>query len=71
MRSASCCCSRASGVADVDFERDVRPILQKHCHRCHGEKKQEGGLRLDIRRWALAAATPDRRSKRASPAANS
>ena len=44
----------ANAPADVDFARDVRPILQKHCTRCHGEKKQEGGLRLDIRRRALA-----------------
>src|SRR5687768_1582941 len=41
-------------AADVDFARDVRPILQKNCFRCHGEKKQEGGLRLDVRRRALA-----------------
>jgi hypothetical protein len=41
-------------AADVDFARDVRPLLQKHCVRCHGERKQEAGLRLDIRRRALA-----------------
>src|SRR5688500_14385530 len=45
---------RSAGAADVDFARDVRPILQKNCFRCHGEKKQEGGLRLDIRRRAFA-----------------
>ncbi len=39
-------------AADVDFARDVRPILTKHCVRCHGTKKQEGGLRLDVRRLA-------------------
>ncbi len=43
-----------ANAADVDFARDVRPLLQKHCVRCHGEKKQEGGLRLDVRRRALA-----------------
>ncbi len=43
-----------AGAADVDYARDVRPIIQKHCVRCHGEKKQEGGLRLDVRRRALA-----------------
>jgi hypothetical protein len=41
-------------AVDVDFARDVRPVLQKHCFRCHGEKKQEGGLRLDLRSRALA-----------------
>ncbi|HEY1188954.1 MAG TPA: DUF1549 domain-containing protein, partial [Gemmata sp.] len=31
----------------VDFERDVQPILAKHCVSCHGPDKQKGGLRLD------------------------
>lgn len=35
------------------FERRVRPILNEHCIRCHGPKKQEGGLRLDSRAGAL------------------
>jgi mono/diheme cytochrome c family protein len=29
------------------FESNVRPVLIEHCVRCHGEEKQEGGLRLD------------------------
>ena len=28
------------------FEMHVRPALVKHCIKCHGESKQEGGLRL-------------------------
>ncbi|MEQ9410196.1 MAG: DUF1553 domain-containing protein [Fuerstiella sp.] len=28
------------------FENHVRPTLVKHCIKCHGETKQEGGLRL-------------------------
>lgn len=31
------------------FEKRVRPVLVEHCQSCHGEKKQEGGLRLDSR----------------------
>src|SRR5689334_7081141 len=31
------------------FEREVRPILVDTCQKCHGEKKQEGELRLDSR----------------------
>ena len=31
------------------FETNVRPILVDHCQKCHGAKKQEGGLRLDSR----------------------
>ena len=37
----------------VDFVREVRPILQKHCYSCHGEKKQKSGLRLDIKAAAF------------------
>ncbi len=38
------------GAADGgDFTKEVRPILEKHCFECHGEKKQKGGLRMDRR----------------------
>ncbi len=42
-------------VADheVYFERDVRPLLDKHCVACHGSEKQEAGLRLDQRQAAM------------------
>ncbi len=33
----------------VDFQRDVAPLLQKHCWDCHGEGKRRGGLRLTNR----------------------
>jgi len=33
--------------AAPDFTRDVRPILQAHCVRCHGPQKAKGQLRLD------------------------
>ena len=29
------------------FEKSVRPLLIEQCHSCHGEKKQQAGLRLD------------------------
>lgn len=38
---------------EVDFARDVLPIFQNSCHKCHGADKQEGGLRLHKRRNAL------------------
>jgi hypothetical protein len=38
---------------NVDFGRDIQPILAERCFRCHGPKKQEGGLRLDVRRRAM------------------
>ena len=38
----------------VFFENKVRPILVANCHKCHGEKKQEGTLRLDAKAAILA-----------------
>lgn len=40
-------------AVDVDFVRDVQPILQKHCYACHGATKQKSGLRLDIKSEAF------------------
>ncbi|MFM9963881.1 MAG: PSD1 and planctomycete cytochrome C domain-containing protein [Planctomycetaceae bacterium] len=35
------------------FETNVRPVLIEHCQKCHGDKKQWGGLRLDSREALL------------------
>ncbi len=35
------------------FEKEVRPVLADHCYKCHGEKKQKSGLRLDSREFIL------------------
>ena len=35
------------------FEKQIRPLLVEHCVGCHGEKKQEGGLRLTSRDMLL------------------
>ncbi|CAN5865890.1 hypothetical protein BH23PLA1_BH23PLA1_26100 [soil metagenome] len=32
---------------EVEFEADVRPILDLYCFECHGSKTPEAGLRLD------------------------
>ncbi len=42
-----------AAAAPVDFVHDVRPILDKHCIECHGEKKQKSGLRLDVKAAAF------------------
>ena len=37
-----------------DFANRIRPLLETRCYSCHGPEVQDGGLRLDIRRRALA-----------------
>jgi len=32
---------------EIEFARDVQPILAKYCVSCHGNEKQESGFRLD------------------------
>ncbi len=47
------CSSVTGALADDEattfFERHVRPVLVERCQRCHGQKKQSGGLRVDSR----------------------
>ena len=45
--------SAGAAAAPVDFVREVRPVFEKHCTECHGEKKQKSGLRLDVKAAAL------------------
>jgi mono/diheme cytochrome c family protein len=40
---------KATPQAIEFFEREVRPVLVETCQKCHGDKKQEGALRLDSR----------------------
>ncbi|MBI5691498.1 MAG: PSD1 domain-containing protein [Verrucomicrobia bacterium] len=34
-------------AAPVDYLHEIKPLLTQHCVRCHGEQKEEGGLRVD------------------------
>ncbi|MCB1021263.1 MAG: DUF1549 domain-containing protein, partial [Acidobacteria bacterium] len=45
------CCLPLS--AAVDFVRDVKPIFDRSCAGCHGDKQQLGQLRLDARAIVL------------------
>ncbi|HEV8605108.1 MAG TPA: PSD1 and planctomycete cytochrome C domain-containing protein [Tepidisphaeraceae bacterium] len=38
---------------NIDFQRDVQPILKSTCYQCHGPDKQKGKLRLDSKSLAL------------------
>ena len=38
---------------DVEFEREIQPILESACIQCHNQERDEGGLRLDTLEAAL------------------
>ncbi len=44
----------AAPAAPADYSRDVKPLLARRCHRCHGAAKQKSGLRLDTAAQAVA-----------------
>jgi mono/diheme cytochrome c family protein len=43
-----------TAAGPVDFAKQVRPILEANCLKCHGADKHKGGLRLDSRAALLA-----------------
>jgi mono/diheme cytochrome c family protein len=43
----------SAGVPAVDFARDLQPLFAERCYDCHGEKKQESGMRADSREFLL------------------
>lgn len=42
-----------AGVEEVDFEKDVAPLLSRHCVACHNAKTSRSGLDLSSRQSAL------------------
>src|SRR5688572_19392191 len=62
--AAACLLSSAIASAaeplNVDFQRDIAPILRQQCVVCHGPSMQMAELRLDQRRFVLGEdADPD------------
>ncbi len=43
----------ASSKKDLTFAKDIKPIFEKSCFKCHGAEKQKGKLRLDTLGAAL------------------
>lgn len=43
----------APATRAVDFNRDIRPILEASCVKCHGHGKSKGGFQLDTRETFL------------------
>lgn len=42
---------------DIDFVRDIQPILRNHCYDCHAGTKEEGGLHLGVKAKAMLGGT--------------
>jgi mono/diheme cytochrome c family protein len=37
----------ASAQKDITYAKDIKPLFEASCFRCHGEKQKKGGIRLD------------------------
>src|SRR5579862_4620732 len=40
-------------TSPVDFDRDIKPLFENRCYRCHGEERPKSGFRLTTREAAL------------------
>ena len=49
LQVSACLLFSHASQAQASYQKDVAPILENHCVKCHGEEKQKSGLRLDQR----------------------
>jgi len=42
-----------SDAKDLTYDKDIKPIFEKTCFKCHGPEKQKGKLRVDSLQAAL------------------
>jgi hypothetical protein len=47
----------AQAPSQVDFQRDIQPLLRERCYGCHGPDQQMNGFRLDRRADAMRGGT--------------
>lgn len=50
---ASICLVTSVRAEDPDFVKDIAPILEASCVKCHNETKAKGKLRMDTKEMAL------------------
>ncbi|MFN4259349.1 MAG: c-type cytochrome domain-containing protein [Gemmataceae bacterium] len=46
-------CLTRPATAEVDFVKDIKPVLEQKCLQCHGAEKPKVGLRMDTREGVI------------------
>src|SRR6476660_4610684 len=50
---AALCLRLRASENGPDFIKEVQPVFERHCLKCHGPEKQKGGLRFDLKDGAF------------------
>src|SRR4051794_11898364 len=46
--STTCCIAAEAASTGGDFQRDIRPLLESACFKCHGAAKKKGSIDFSI-----------------------
>jgi hypothetical protein len=46
--------AKVTPIGQPYSEKDIKPLFEKHCYRCHNDEKQKGDLRLDTVKFDFA-----------------